>query len=119
MPLGVSAKGRPKSLMDPSEPYLDASPEDAKELYLMFWDELCESNEDPDLQCHLSMICHAVSAKRSKRVLFIVKETHKNRSAFLSKANSIQFTPKAMIFEKVTVTTINLMVSTAPHSRSR
>ena len=85
----------------------------------MLWDKLCESNEDPDLQCHLSVVLHAVPAKGSKRVPSRIKETHKNRSAFLSKANSIQFTHMAMIFEKVTVTTINLMVSTVLHSRSK
>jgi hypothetical protein len=36
--------------------YLDAGPEDAKELNLMFWDELCESNQYPNLHRHLSVI---------------------------------------------------------------
>jgi hypothetical protein len=45
--------------------------------------------------------------------------TDRKRSAFRNKANSIQFTPNAIILEKVTVATMNFMVSTAPQSRSR
>lgn len=33
--------------------------------------------------------------------------------------NSIQFNPNAMMFENVTDTTMNLMVSTAPHNLSK
>jgi len=45
--------------------------------------------------------------------------THKKRSAFLIAMNSIQFKPKAIMFEATTDTKINLMVSMLPHRRSR
>ena len=48
--------------------YLDASPEDPKELHLMFGNELRESNQDSNLDRHLSVILHAVSEKVSGEV---------------------------------------------------
>lgn len=45
--------------------YLDAGSEDPKDLYLMFGDQLSESNEDSNLHGHLSMILHGVSKKAS------------------------------------------------------
>jgi len=44
---------------------LDASSEDPKDLYLMFGDQLSESNQDSNLHGHLSMILHGVSKKAS------------------------------------------------------
>ena len=51
------------------KPYLDASPEDAEYLNLVFGDQLRESNQDPDLQCHLSVILHAVSGNGQGRFI--------------------------------------------------
>jgi len=85
----------------------------------MFGDELRESNQDANLQRHLSVILHAISAKDSRKAIFGREEAHRKRSAFLSKANSIQLTQNAITFEKVTTATMNLMVSTPPHSRSK
>ena len=45
--------------------------------------------------------------------------TYNRRSAFRNAMNSIQFNPNAMMFENVTDTTMNLMVSTAPHNLSK
>ena len=85
----------------------------------MFRDELHESNQEANLQCHLSVISHAISSKDLRKVMFGSKAAYKKRSAFVNRTNSIQLRQKAMIFEKVTTTTMNLIVSMPPHSRSK
>lgn len=44
---------------------------------------------------------------------------YRKRSAYPVAMNSIQFNPNAIIFEATIDTTMNLIVSTAPHNLSR
>lgn len=48
--------------------YLDTSPEDTEELHLMFGNQLRESNQNSNLDRHLSVILHSVSEKESGEV---------------------------------------------------
>ena|ERR1700761_5797294 len=107
------------AVADMHKSHLNASPNDTTQLNLMFGDDLRESNQDTNLQCHLSVILHAISAKDSRKVIFGSKKAYKKRSAFFSTANSIQLRQNAIRFEKVTTTTMNLIVSMPPHSRSK
>ena len=97
--------------------YLDASPEDTKYLNLVFGNQLRKGNQDTNLDRHLSVILHAVSANGQDRP--IGSNATDRKTGFLSAVNSIQFKPNAMILEKVAVAAMNLMVSVAPQSRSR
>jgi hypothetical protein len=65
MPSEASVRGLVGTSDEPitCRSYLDASPEDAKELNLMFRDYLCEGNQGTNLHGHLSVILHAVSEK--------------------------------------------------------
>lgn len=85
----------------------------------MFRDELGEGDEQGDLERHLSVVLHTITEKISITKYLKHTVAYRNWSDQPVAMNSIQFSPKAMIFEATIVTTMNLIVSTAPHSLSK
>lgn len=66
------------------------------------------------------MVPHTITKEMSKgRVLKGVRVAYRNWSNQPVAKNSIQLRPNAMMFEATIVTTMNLIVSTAPQSLSR